>query len=100
MFGLLLILPCSFLFWVNDTLALGGCSHETVVHLLADVPEDVHRLFQRLCYHGVFLHGDDRYGKVGMQVRVLVIRIPKDERAASHVFFVCETYGWYLTNLG
>ena len=77
MLGLLLILPRRFLLCVNDALMFGGCSHETVIHLLADVPEDVHRLFQGLCSHGVFLHGDDRDGIVGMQVRV--IRMPEDE---------------------
>lgn len=76
MFELLLILPRLFLLWVYHTLMFGGCSHKTIVDLLADVPEDVHRLFQGLCSHGVFLHGDDRDGKVGVQVRV--IRMPED----------------------
>jgi hypothetical protein len=77
MLGLLLILPRRFLLCVNDTLMFGGCSHKTIIHLLAYIPEDIHRLFQGLCSHGVFLHGDNRDGIVGMQVRV--IWIPKDE---------------------
>jgi hypothetical protein len=77
MLELLLILPRRFLLWVNHALMFGGCSHKKIVDLLADVPEDVHRLFQGLCSHGVFLHGDNRDGKVSVQVRV--IRMPEDE---------------------
>ncbi len=76
----------------------GSSSHETVIDLLADIPEYVHRLFQGLSNHGVFLHGDDWHRKVGMQVRV--IGIPEDEWAPSHISFVRETYRWNLTNLG
>ena len=66
MLGLLLILPRRFLLCVNYALMFGGCSHKTVIHLLADVPENVHRLFQGLCSHGVFLHGDNGDGIVGV----------------------------------
>lgn len=98
MLGLLLILTRRFLLCVYDTLVFGGCSHKSIIHLLADVPEDVHWLFQGLSSHGVFLYSDDRDGIVGMQVRLM--RIPEDKWAPSHIGFVGEAYWRYLTCLG